>query len=465
MTSLQEYLPISLSMPESAAPAWRARVSVERGTEALRVAQEVAARLCFREQVDAAVALAQAQTTLPNSMFWRPASVAQGYAGLALVCSYLDACFPGELWDVVGHQYLELAVPDLDAIPNFPLGIHEGLSGLALTTLCLSRQGKRYRTLQARLDALLAERVPRVAAALATQHGAAEPQYDLISGAAGIGAYLLCRPDHPGLAAALTDVLGALIALSGEVAGLPRWHTPVHLLMDQKLRPSFPYGNLNCGLAHGIPGPLATLALALGQGIQVEGLAAAVDTLARWLVTHRADDAWGINWPTMVAIPSPNAPGEARQDATPHEAPSRAAWCYGAPGVARALWLAGRALGRADYCEMSIAAMEAVYRKPHAARMVDSPLLCHGVAGLLQVTLRFAHDTGLPLFTEAAETLLAQVLSLYEPETPVGYRRFEPGGARVPNPALLDGAGGVVLTLLAAATTVEPVCDRLFLLA
>jgi hypothetical protein len=261
-------------------------------------------------------------------------------------------------------------------------------------------------------------------------------------------------------------VLHALIALTQEQDGLPRWHTPAHLLMDQKLRSQFPNGNLNCGLAHGIPGPLATLALALSAGIEVDGQAEAVDRLARWLVTHRADDPWGINWPTVIALP---VPGDETDDvprkASLMEGPSRAAWCYGTPGVARALWLAGHALHAAEYCDLAVSAMEAVYRKPIYARMIDSPLFCHGVAGLLHVTLRFAHDTGLPLFAEAAQVLTAQLLSQYEPDSLVGYRRLEPSGVKVDNPALLDGAGGVVLTLLAAATPVEPALDRLFLLA
>jgi lantibiotic biosynthesis protein len=87
------------------------------------------------------------------------------------------------------------------------------------------------------------------------------------------------------------------------------------------------------------------------------------------------------------------------------------------------------------------------------------------VAGLLQITLRFAHDTGLPQLIEAAETLSEQLLSLYDPDSLLGYYSLEPGGQRVDQPGLLDGVAGVVLVLLAAATDVEPAWDRLFLLA
>jgi hypothetical protein len=230
---------------------------------------------------------------------------------------------------------------------------------------------------------------------------------------------------------------------------------------DDETAALYPHGNLNCGLAHGIPGPLALMALALSIGTAVPGLEEAIDRSADWLVCHRADDAWGINWPYSVPLTPEGAPDRAAAARTP----SRAAWCYGAPGVARALWLAGVARRRPEWCNLAIEAMEAVYRRPVAARQIDSPTFCHGVAGLLQITLRFANDTGLPAFARAAVDLFEWLESAYEPESLLGYRNWEPGGRRIDQPGLLDGAPGVLLTLLASCTDVEPSWDRAFLLA
>ena len=136
-----------------------------------------------------------------------------------------------------------------------------------------------------------------------------------------------------------------------------------------------------------------------------------------------------------------------------------------APGVARALWLAGVCRGRPEWRELAIEAMAAVYRRPLADRQIDSPTFCHGVAGLLQATLRFANETQLPMFTDAAVDLVEWLLSAYEPDSTMGYRNWEPGGTRVDQPGLLEGAAGVLLTLLAAATDIEPSWDRAFLIA
>jgi hypothetical protein len=224
----------------------------------------------------------------------------------------------------------------------------------------------------------------------------------------------------------------------------------------------YPNGNLNCGLAHGIPGPLGLMALALRSGVEVNGLKESIDRIANWLSQNRVDDAWGVNWPTAV----PLAPeGGSAAGYPPPAAPSRSAWCYGGPGVARALWLAGEALDNPGYRELAVEAMKAVYLRPVWWRRIDSPTFCHGVAGLLQTTLRFANDTGSPPFAEAAETLTEQLLSLYDPDSLLGYRSLEPGGQGVDQPALLDGAPGVVLVLLAAATDADPTWDKLFLLS
>jgi len=65
----------------------------------------------------------------------------------------------------------------------------------------------------------------------------------------------------------------------------------------------------------------------------------------------------------------------------------------------------------------------------------------------------------------AAAGLTEGLLSAYEPESLLGYRNWEPGGTRVDQPGLLDGAPGVLLVLLAASSKVEPSWDRAFLLS
>lgn len=443
--------------------AWAPALTPARAETAVTIAREVAARVTDEARLPAAIDAAPQQTAFPEAVHWVPYSLAQGEAGLALMCAYLDACFPGENWDRAGHRLITTAARAAERVEFLPPGAFVGLAGLTFVTWSLSRGGSRYQRMQASFeDTLLSSAVVHAQAASQEPTGVSVGAFDAISGLSGIGACLLARSERPEARAVLGLVLSALVRLcEREDSGLPRWHTPPHLMADQAMARAHPGGTLNCGLAHGIPGPLALMALALGRGVEVDGQRDALRRTCEWLLAHRADDDCGINWPTVVPI----APeGEQQREPAPLQ-PSRSAWCYGSPGVARALWLSGDALDDADLREMGVAAMEAVYRRPIGERRIDSPTFCHGVAGLLHITLRFAHDTGLPVFTDAANTLADQMLAAYEPDGLLGYRSVEPGDHRVDQAGLLDGAAGIAMMLLAAATHVEPSWDRLFLLA
>ena len=419
-----------------------------------------------------AVARRKRRPPYQRSMPWRPHGIAQGYAGLALLWGYLDRCSPDEGWDHVARKHIELAVGATERLTRIDLGLYSGISGLALSAVYLSRDGVRYRRLVAKLESVLLPETRNLATSLLTRTtGLAVFEFDVISGLAGIGRYLLLRRDSPEAAATLQLVLKALIHLAGDEDGLPRWHTPAQLMREDNLAKLYPQGNLNCGLAHGCPGPLALLSLAAISGEKVEGLSEAIHRLARWLASNRFDDQWGMNWPTSIPltarltpIPLGGAESAANPDLAPYRA-SRSAWCYGSPGVARALWLAGKGTGSAEYQDLAIEAMAAVYRRPEEARRIDSPTFCHGVAGLLQITLCFARDTSLPMFREATGILTDQLLRQYEPRSRVGFRNIEPSGNLLELPGLLEGAAGVALVLLAASTRVEPSWDALFLLS
>src|SRR5439155_1537793 len=131
---------------------WRSVLTANQSATAVNIAREVAGRLRERKQIEIAIAAAIQQTEFPRSIDWQDYGVAQGYAGLAIMCSYLNACFPNEDWDVVGHSLLEIAVRNAEQHPYLPAGMCLGLGGLAFTSWCLSQGGKRYRKLQATLE-------------------------------------------------------------------------------------------------------------------------------------------------------------------------------------------------------------------------------------------------------------------------------------------------------------------------
>lgn len=437
--------------------------------KALNIAVDTARRLSSHA-VEAAVAAAH--HTDDSRFTWRASGLWGGYAGLAVLAASLDAVEPGCGWDSIGLDYLRRAVRGMEAEQSPAVGM-AGLTGLATAASLLSREGRRYDTLLTTLESAVVERVEHVSQGVlrSRPHGVPVGLYDVIIGLAGAGRYLLSRAQSAPCRRALETLLGALVYLSeGDADAVPHWHTTFHH-STENLRSLYPDGHVNLGMAHGIPGPLALLSLSTSQGVEVTGQHDAIVRIADRILKAQCGDQWGVGFPvaaSILTVCKESTHGGLHNMACANAnavAPARTAWCYGPPGVARALWLAGAASGRSEYRDLALAAMTAVFERPIPNRRIDSPTLCHGVAGLLQITLRFARDGAGEIFSAGAQELTAQLLDAHEPDSRFGYRDLKPSGERTDNPGLLEGAAGVALVLLATATSAEPMWDRILMLS
>ena len=161
---------------------------------------------------------------------------------------------------------------------------------MAFATWFLSRDGARYRRLLSTIDSTLIE-LTQLAAKRgidSQEHGVAVSTFDVISGLSGVGRYLLLRAD--GATAhrvALESVLRFVVALAGKKDGVPHWHTPKEFIADENSRRFYPHGNLNCGLAHGVAGPLALLSVAAIRGAHVERQMQAIRGMADILLGYQ----------------------------------------------------------------------------------------------------------------------------------------------------------------------------------
>src|SRR6516162_7042239 len=193
---------------------WAPLVGGDVATRAREVAKDIAKRLWDREVLLAANRAALGQTHYPRTIYWEPYGIAHGDAGIALVCSYLDACFPSEGWDVVGHNYLTRAVQAANHVGCPPLDLFGGLAGLAFAARSLSRDGTRYRGLLEAINENLSIRALGQACTLVGRHGVAVSEFDLITGLSGVGAYFLYRGCGPPVDLALRATLEGLVALT-----------------------------------------------------------------------------------------------------------------------------------------------------------------------------------------------------------------------------------------------------------
>jgi hypothetical protein len=439
-------------------PAWEPKAPAALRDRAVAAVRVIADRLRSPENVLASAAALRRQQRYPApTRGFGPCE----HAWLAHLFLCLAQCLDEPSWEEPARSYLDLAAHATRQVPLSRPGLFGGTGGLALVTASFARHDDRFGgTCDALTEDLarqvLAQRWQRPTPGVAVQ------DYDAISGASGIVGCLVSL-DAPGPLAerAIRRLLDYLVWLTeNDEPGAERWFVaPQHYHKDD-FRQRYPEGYVDLGLAHGTPGPLAALSLAWQAGHRVEGHQEAIERLSGWISRQRVDGQWGVDWANAVPLQGRDRPGPADRPSA-----ARTAWCYGTPGVAAALWLAGSALGDGRRCRLALEGLESALGRPAESRRVYSPTLCHGIGGLLAVTLRFAHRFPSQVAGRHITGLVSQILDACHPGLPLGVRDEEVPGNLVDDPTFLTGATGVALVLLAASTPIEPHWDRALLIA
>lgn len=372
---------------------------------------------------------------------WRRQSLSKGAAGVAILHSVRARTGHGSLH--LAHTWLSRAAAG--GVTDAPgTGLWFGAPAVAFAmTAAPGHYREAGRALKSVIDDMIRARLH--AAHDRIDAGARPPmeEYDLVRGLTGLGAYLLhCDPD-PGL---LQQVLRYLIRLTepvpaADAAGpaAPGWWTG----SDPNVTTGTPAGHANFGMAHGITGPLALLALATRRGITVPGQADAIDRICDWLGTWRQPGPAGPWWPVWITV------GELRDGMPSRPGPGRPSWCYGTPGIARAMQLA--ALARRDKARQAEAesALARCVTDPDQTALLTGPGLCHGWAGTTAATWHAARDADGTSLDAAARTLVGVLAPSADGDHPYG---------------LIDGYAGAALTLHDLATRAPGTWARCLLL-
>ncbi|MFG2718937.1 lanthionine synthetase C family protein [Streptomyces sp. NPDC048416] len=376
-----------------------------------------------RAALDSVAALLRNPTALHPA---RVDSLAVGHPGVSLLFATLAAGGQDEARRIA-HAHLAAAIRPPGGLRAS--GLYAGAAAVAFAARLAATGPDAYRSLLDAVTPGVAEAAVSRARALRTgrARGAGAPShlYDVVAGVTGLTRLLLAvDPQGP----ALRECLETLVDLTQPAAptahgALPGWWAPDGP-GPQGPNPAFPHGHLNLGLAHGIPGPLALLALAHEQGVRVPGHDAAIERVAHWLTGWAYENAYGTYWPMSV-----RAEDELSGERPPHP-PTRAAWCYGTPGVARALFLAGRALGEERWQELAAGSLRAALARPAHTWALEGTGLCHGTGGLLHIAARMAYDAGDGELAVQLPLLAAQVADgLGEAAQGAGFLEGQAGAA------------------------------------
>ena len=279
---------------------------------------------------------------------------------------------------------------------------------------------------------------------------------ELIDGLAGFGVYFLERLPGEGARQGIEKVIEQLAAKAEERADAIAWYTPPQSV-PPTFREMYPQGFYNLGVSHGIPGAIGFLAAAHHRGVAAGEARRLTEGAVRWLLDHRLPASTGGTFPAYFG-----------PDIAP--LPTRRAWCFGDPGVAAILWLAGESLDREEWRREALAvARRAAKRGDGDTSLVDAGL-CHGTAGLAHIFHRLFRASGDETLREAALFWLRRTLDLRKPGHGLGGFGGATAGTSAPGrwseeTGFLTGAAGIGLALLAALTPVEPEWDRVMLLS
>lgn len=239
-------------------------------------------------------------------------------------------------------------------------------------------------------------------------------EYDLIDGLAGIAVYTLARPETAPLR---NEILEAIVArledLAMERGDGYTWGTPP--ARPGALGGASPY-RYNLGMAHGVPGVMATLA-AIWASSGDPRAAELAKGASRWILAQESPKSRSSRFPTAVDEWGLGPPG-------------RTAWCYGDPGVAAALLQTAKHLHDVELLSEAGRIGAAIARRPFEATGIVDAGLCHGAGGIALVMERFAAATGDVEFAKAEAAWRARALKLYaSDERKSGYLNGELGVA------------------------------------
>ncbi|WP_406639205.1 lanthionine synthetase LanC family protein [Amycolatopsis sp. WGS_07] len=253
----------------------------------------------------------------------------------------------------------------------------------------------------ARLDDIVHSRLQAARRRLHRRIPAERAEFSLREGLVGFGACLLQRPGPDPM---LVEVLAYLVelVLSSDGASRPGWWVHHSPLDDLSEAAEWPAGHACFTLPDGSAGIMALLALARLRGVRVPHLDSALRAVVAWHRAHqRTDERGRPHWPEAVTEPHPDPRPSAHREGNV-QGPG---WC-GNLGIARAVQLAGLALGDPGLRRTAVAAAHAALTRD--AHLFETGGICHGPHGAAFTALRIAADEGsLPLADAAAELLSA----------------------------------------------------------
>ncbi|MDC0772866.1 lanthionine synthetase C family protein [Streptomyces sp. HD] len=370
------------------------------------------------------------------------ASLASGFPGISLI--YTARLHKGDKKDgATAHWYLKQAAESLKLRSRLLVGLHYDACGLGYALSMAQAVGGGYVGALTQLDAEVTMGAEALCQQVESISLGPMARFDVLDGLAGIARYLLLRDPHGHVLERVLTCLSRMLTPADyfgcKVPGF--WSTTPPNWLPQMNSDVRENGHLNLGLAHGIAGPLAVLSTAFLQKIAVPGQDVAIAGLVEILHRFQGIDEYGIFWPNYVSLEEFTTPSMPRSR-------SRVSWCYGAPGVSRALQLAGKALDRDDWLQTAQSSVSALCAVPSDEWLADHWSFCHGLSGIMHILRYFIEGQEADQVSKLVDSIAERIIEVFSEGLPTGFEvgmmDLSPGK----DPAgLLEGVAGLGLAL------------------
>lgn len=269
--------------------------------------------------------------------------------------------------------------------------------------------------------------------------------YDILEGIAGIVYYLLDCPDileQPKEKLKLRDLIRFLIYLSEDYVYRGKHIVRYHIRRKQQFlrteQTRMRHGHINFGVAHGIAGPLVTLAKAWKMGMLEIHLDMAVGKLFNFYESFCVEQDGILQYPRRLSVE--DYMKEKSTDLTVNSG-----WCYGNLGIVRELMKAAKYIGDQNKYQYYLGEFVAILAQPAGEYHLSSPIVCHGYGSVVSLQTYAFIESGDKRCLINLERNLEILLREHQ-------KKMVESEIYRTDLSLLNGSGGVILAMQNSVT-------------
>ncbi|MCU7668079.1 lanthionine synthetase C family protein [Bacillus thuringiensis] len=376
------------------------------------------------------------------------ASLAGGYAGIALALGVSDDVSSNQSTDEISYEYIKRCIAIIQSNPTYSFSLFSGLTGILISLKFNSKNGQRYKNIIEQLLQVITHNYKEslsISQANLINNTVTTDDFDVILGWSGILRTLLEFDNDlydTELNKIIEDISLYLIKL-GEFTNdsKPCWFIEYAQLSDIE-KETFVGGFYNNGMSHGISGVLASLSILYIKGYRFNGLESSINNIRTWLLQNILEHR-GVEYIPNVTVDNTNT----NTNTFNH----RDAWCYGTPGVSTALFISAMTDENLYIKEKSIELFKTFLKRASEEHKLISPTICHGFAGILMLCIRLIeYGVSDPEILEIANNVFQKLMSFYKENELIlfpDYEIIENKRVEIHKIGLLEGVTGIFLII------------------